>query len=371
VLYHYCRAVIFGLAAMTAIAVPAAAERQSMNGIYILNAPADYDVFQLLVKNYRDSGADSIIIKPISSAGSIDKQAIAQAVFFAHDCGLKLFVVLPTRTMEQVIAEHPDWEDLNYNIRTRSIKKSGKLDLFNPSVSAYLSNLFKDIAGYSIDGIILDDDFYYGDTEGLSLVALEQYKLKYGSSFSSREVFRQLEEGASRSIDLYGEGFWNMAELKKNCLLTVFSSIVQETRSVNKTLKFGISVHVPGLFLTEKEVFAWYAHDLKQFSTVNADFFWLAIPHRDIREQQDLNYRKSMEAVSRKATATGTLIKEHNIVIAVQAVSPSGKSLPLSEIEEVSMQVKKAGNPGIAFMVTNDTQLPSILTQKIFQKQLE
>ncbi len=370
-LSHCFRSALIGFVVLAvsyaALVTVAAAERRVTNGIYILDAPVDYDAFQLLIRKYKDSGADSIIIRPVSKTGAIDTLVVAKSVFFAHDIGLKLFVVLPTRAMKRQVEEHPDWEDKQYDPATRSIKRSGKLDLFNPSVSAYLLEVFKDIAGYSIDGIILDDDFYYSDTEGQTASALKQYKLKFGSRFSYRKALGNVREEERTSTDLYGNGFWNLAELKKNVLLSVFENIVRETRSVNKDLKFGISLHVPGLFLKKEEMLAWYSHDLEEFSRVNADFFWLEIPHRDIRREHELSYRKGMEAVSRKATATGMLLKEGNVLIAVQTATQSGRTLPLSEIEEVSLQAKKAGNPGIAFMVLSDTDLPPVLTQKIFK----
>jgi hypothetical protein len=350
------------------------AEQQHVSALYLLTPPSDYKAFQDLVLSYRDSGANTLIIRPVSIRGSVDKQMLAKAVFFAHTSGMRLFVILPTRGMSFLLDDHPDWEDMYYNVNNRTVEPAGKLDLFNPSVTVYLSDLFRDIAGYSVDGILLDEDFYYGDTEGLSDLAMARYKKKYGSSYSVRSELGRLKGDAllNHQPEEYGEGFWNLAELKKNTLLVLLKNIMQSSRSANKEVKFGIALHIPGLFLKEKHVLAWYAHDMSAFKKMDINYFWLVIPHRDIRAQQDINYKKSIEAVARMATSSLSVVNDPGkVIIAVQAFSSSGKALPLTEIEEVSAQAKKAGDPGIAFMVEPDTQLPPELTKKIFKHQQE
>ncbi len=360
--------VLLTLFAEIAFFSTAHAEPPALNGIYLMTVPSEYDVFENAIKNYRDSGANAIIVNPVSGTGGIDRQTIAKAVFFAHGSGLKLFVVLPTRDLKNILKIHPEWEDDSYDLRSGTLEKNGKVDLFNPYVVVYFSDLVRDIAGFAVDGVLLDDDFFYGDTEGLSGAALKRFQQKYGTSFIPRKALAKFSEGNPiHSPELYGEDFWNMAELKKNVLVLLLKNMMESSRSVNKDFKFGISLHVPGLFLQKKELLAWYAHDLDAFAKANTDFFWLTIPHRVLQEQQDLNYKKSLEAVSRKVVSTGTLVKEPaKIIIAVQAAS-SGRALSLTEIEEVSMQIKKAGDPGLAFMVEPDTQLPAAFTKKMFR----
>jgi hypothetical protein len=319
--------------------------------------------------SYRDAGANTVIIRPVSREGRIDKQLLAKAVFLVHSAGLKLFVILPTRGISFLLGEHPEWEDIYYDLRSGTFQPSGKLDLFNPYVTVYLSDLFRDVAGYSVDGILLDDDFYYSDTEGMSKLAMERYTQKYGSSYPVRSALGKVkgDKPQYHRSEEYGEGFWNLAELKKNILLLVLKNIVDSSRAVNKQVKFWIPLHVPGLFLKEKELLAWYSHDMNAFKKIDLNFFWFAIPHRDIRAEQNIDYKKSIETVSRLVTSSTSLVDDPGkIIIGVQTTSLAGKILPLSEIEEVSMQMKKAGNTGIAFMVEPDTRLPSLLTKKIF-----
>ncbi|HUJ17313.1 MAG TPA: hypothetical protein VL197_04910 [Nitrospirota bacterium] len=349
-----------------------AAELQlTVNGIYLLAPPTDYKVFEERVIVYRKAGADTLIIRPVTDRGGVNRQLLAKAVFFAHHAGMRLFVVLPTRSMSALIEQHPDWEDMYYDPRSGTVEPSGTLDLFNPYVTVYLSDLFRDIAGYSVDGIILDEDFSYSDTEGMSDLALDRYRKKYGSSLSVRSAFGMLpgiRDQKTHSLELYGEGFWNLAEMKKNALLVLLRNIMQASRAVNKQVTFGIALHVPGLFLKDRELLAWYGHDLETLKKMDINYYWLAIPHREDRTQQDSTDKMAIETASRTVISWLALVNEPGrIIIAIQTFSSSGKILPLSEIEEVAMQVKKTGNPGLAFMVEQETELPPELTRKIFR----
>ncbi|OGW50859.1 MAG: hypothetical protein A2078_06870 [Nitrospirae bacterium GWC2_57_9] len=160
--------------------------------------------------------------------------------------------------------------------------------------------------------------------------------------------------------------------MKKSMLLVLLKNIMQSARAVNKHLKFGLTLHVPGLFVKEKEVLAWYSHDVEAFKKSDINYFWLAIPHRNLRAEQDINYKKTVEMVSRLAVSSSSLLSDPaKVVFAVQAVDVAGKALPLSEIEDVSTQVKNAGETGIALMIESGSLLPGEFTNKIFKRQAD
>jgi len=350
------------------------AGQPSLRALYLLTPPSDYKALEDVVMSYKNSGADTIIIRPAMTARGIDKVLVTKAVFFAHKAGMKLFVILPTRNSSFLLDSHPDWEDMRYDVKSGRLEPTGKLDLFNPYVTVFLSDFFRDVAGYSVDGILLAEDFDYGDIEGLSDMARSRYKQKYGSAFSLRRALGNIkgDRTEDRQPEEYGEDFWKLAEMKKSMLLVLLKNIMQSARAVNKHLKFGLTLHVPGLFVKEKEVLAWYSHDVEAFKKSDINYFWLAIPHRNLRAEQDINYKKTVEMVSRLAVSSSSLLSDPaKVVFAVQAVDVAGKALPLSEIEDVSTQVKNAGETGIALMIESGSLLPGEFTNKIFKRQAD
>lgn len=376
--FYFYRIVCFGLAAVFAwltfaVAAPRVEARHTpVNAVYLLTVPSEYQAFENLVKSCKDSGANTLIIRPVSGGGSVDKRTIAKAVFFAHAAGMKLFVILPTRAVPVLLEEHPEWEDMQYDLRSGTIQPTGKIDLLNQKVADYFSDFFKDIAGYSVDAILLDEDFYYGDVEGMSGQALKLYKQKYASSFSAHDAFDKVKDDGQQNhlLDEYTDIFWNLAELKKERLLLFLKNIIQSAQTVNKEVRFGVPLPVNCIFLTQKEMLAWHSIDITALQKMDANIFWLSVRHRDIRAQQDLNYKKTIEVVSRIVMTSMSLVNDPaKVIIAIQTTSPSRKLLPMSEIEEVSSQAKKAGEPGIAVMIEPHSQLPAVLTKKIFKRQ--
>jgi hypothetical protein len=303
------------------------------------------------------------------SKGRIDKNALTNNVFLAHKAGLAIFVILPIRDMEWALEEHPEWADVRYEQGSVSGERTGKLDIFNPNVIVYLSDFYKNVALYSVDGILLGEDFSYGDSEGAGAIVLEKYKQKYGSELHPGKALARAhdEKEALRTQD-YGEGFWNWSNLKKDVLILLLKNIMQSSRTVNNKVRFAIPLHVSG-FPQKEELLARFSYDMEAFKKMGVSLYWIAIPHRDIREKQNLSYNKSMEVLSRTVNSAKYMIHdESKMVIAIQTASKSGQILPNSEIEEAVEMVKHAGEPGIAFMVDGDTLITAALTKKTFKR---
>lgn len=358
---------------ITASSAAHSAQAGRINALYLLTLPSNYESFEKLAPVYKESGANTLIIKPMSSDGLIDKKLLSNAVFLAHSAGMKIFVVVPTRALSIALRNNAGWEDMQYDLSSGTVQPSGKLDLFNPYVTVYLTDFFRDIASYSIDGILLDEDFYYGDTEGMTEKGMERYKQKYGTAFNSASAFSKVRtfSGPNHNIEEYGEEFWNFAEMKKDILILVLNNIIQASKAANKDIRIAAPLHVPRVLLKEKELLAWYSYQMNGFKKIGISLFWIPISHRNMRDQQDLNYKKTIEAVSRIVTSSITIVDSGRVLFGIQTVLNSGGILPLSEIEEVADQTIKSGVPDVAFMLHADTELPAALTRKIFKRRQE
>jgi hypothetical protein len=280
---------------------------------------------------------------------------------------MKLFVVLPTRGNSILLAQHPEWEDLRYDLRSGSVVRSGRIDLFQPEAIGAIASTAKDIASFSVDGILLAEDFSYRATEGMSPRALQTYRQIFGSDFSARNVWSGITQ-EDQAVKL-GGNFWNLADLKKNTLVNQFRSIAKAAWSVQPKIKLGLPLPVDGL-MTPKDVLAQFSHDLDRFRKLNIDYYWVDIRHRDLRTQQGMSYAKSMEAVARIAkTATSLLNDGERLIMTVQTQDPGAKLLPLSEVEEAVSMITHSGRTGIALLVSANTPLPASLTRKVFNRE--
>jgi hypothetical protein len=258
---------------------------------------------------------------------------------------------------------------MRYDLNSGTLQATGKLDLFEPDAVDYLVKLYRSVASYSIDGILLGADFYYRDTEGMSDRAMEEYKKRYGVALvTGRALARVGSEFEPPAVIEYGEGFREWTELKKERLSGALQSIMTAALKVNGDIKFGIPLQGPEMESPD-EALSKYAFDVKELRAFNADFFWLPILHRDIRESKRLNYKKSMEELARIAQSATTMVKDPcKALIVIQTTAVSGRVLPFSEIEEATAQVKKSGEPCIAYMISQNRTLPLALTRKLFKR---
>jgi len=356
--------------ALSRFITPAPAGAESpVDAFYLKEAPFDYVKAEKLFGVLKEGGANTIIVKLENEKGGMDLDMLTNVTFLAHHAGLKLFVILATRANDEALLEHPEWEDLRYDLGSGTVQGTNRLDLSLPPVKELLVKKFKEIAAYSVDGILLGDDFSYSDTEGMGAAMLEAYQRKFGAALAAGSAFVKVGgDSGSPKTEVYGQSFWNWAGLKKNVLLELYQSITRACREVNSSVQFGISVPAMG-FVTSNDALAHYSYDMNEFRKLNVDYYWIAVPHREIRAQQNLNYKKGMESLMRIVQSTMSMVKDPvKTIVAVQTTSLTGKILPFSEIEEVTALVRQSGNPGLAFMIDPETPLPGALSKKLFKR---
>jgi hypothetical protein len=338
------------------------------NAFFLTLVPTDYAKLEKYFAALKEGGANTVIIGPLAG-GVPDGDALPNIIYLAHASGLRIFFVLPARGWAAALREHPEWEDMRYDLNSGTLQATGKLDLFQPEAVDYLVKLYRTIASYSIDGILLGEDFFYRDTEGMSAAALEEYKKRFTNALiPGKAIVRVGSTSSGPEVLEYGEGFRDWTELKKERLAGAFQNIMSAARKVNSDVKFGIPLHGAGLASAD-EALVKYAYDMNAFQTLNVDFYWIAIPHRDIRESRRLNYKKGMEELARIAQAATTTVKDPSkALIVLQTTTVSGKVLPFSEIEEATTLVRKGGEPCLAYMISPDRTLPLALTRKLFKR---
>ena len=338
------------------------------NAFFLSAVPSDYNKLEKFFAALKEGGANTVIIGPLEG-GVPDGDVLPNIVYLAHASGLKIFFVLPARGWSAALREHPEWEDMRYDLNSGTLQATGKLDLFQPDAVDYLVKLYRNVASYSLDGILLGGDFYYRDTEGMSTAAMEEYKKRYGVALITGRALARVGSVTDGSAVLeYGEGFREWTELKKERLAGALQSIMTAAVKVNGTIKFGVPLQGPELESPDAAL-SKYAFDVNALSAFNADFFWIPILHRDIRESRRLKYKEGMEELARIAQAATTMVKDPcKSLIIIQTSAVSGKILPFSEIEEATALVKKSGDPCIAYMISPNRTLPVALTKKLFKR---
>ena len=339
-----------------------------LNAFLFKTMPQDYGALEKLFASLKRRGANAVII-PASAKGPLAfADFLPNVVFLAHQSMLRVYVIIPVRDRPAVLKKFPAWEDLQYDLTSGTRQPTGKLDLFNPDATRYLVRAFKEVATYSVDGILLGEDFYFSDIDCMTTVVLEKYKDKYNKAFVPGKAIAKVGMDKHGPVSLaYGEGFTEWAALKRDRLIEVLQEIMTAARKVNRNITFGVPLHGPGL-ASPRAALSKYAYDMKSFGAVNVDYYWIAIPHREIRRRDRLSFKKTMEVFAQTSQAAVSAVQDpHKTVIVLQATYLSGRTLPYSEIEEVAALAKQEKEVGIALMLRSDRLLPKALTKKLFR----
>ncbi len=341
-----------------------------LNAIYLPQVPSSYGDQERLFASLDGTGANSVITDlPLTEQGLPDTGKIANIVYLIHKANLKAVIVVPVRRLPGLLELHRNWEDVRYDLARDSSSRAGMLDLFRPEVVLYLSDLVKRIASYSVDGILLGQDFVYGPGDGMSDWALDKARKRLGEPVRQNKLFRRIARGPDGvHVEEYGDLFWKWAEFKRDRMLQVYDAVSAAAKSVKTSVFLGIPAPVILPVPLSREVLAQYSYDMGAFRQRNVDYYWTHIVSSDMKERQAMTYRQVMEATARISLSTATSVKDlEKRIIILDATGKNGRFLSLSELEEARDLVANSGVSGIAFSITCDTILPKTFLQKMFE----
>jgi hypothetical protein len=147
--------------------------------------------------------------------------------------GLMVLAWMSVRRMDWMLHSNPGWNDLRYDVSTKTVIPSGSLDLFQSDVRESIRLLYQDLASYAIDGIVFGDDLFYETSEGLGQAALEQFGLVFGSAFSP-----SILDSDVRMIS--DEIFWRWVGWKSRQVYSFLDGLKEELKKEYPLLRFGI-----------------------------------------------------------------------------------------------------------------------------------
>ncbi len=343
-----------------------------VNAFFLRSIPERYHDLEILFQRLKPGGANTVIARPRVKNGVIDAASLANLIFLSHQAGLQVYVVLPTRLDERALEKHPEWEDVRYDLQSGSLQPAGSMDLANPQVVAHLVKGFKELAAFSVDGILLDEDFRYELTEGMGPSILNEYIRKYGTALPSKKVFANVP-AETEITDIRGvpfdASFWQWSELKRDALVNVAQELGKACRAVQRTIKFGVPLHVPG-GETPQQALARFGYDMNAFGRLDIDFYWFELRSSNGAGRGGRSYKKDFEQFSRMVKAGSAMEKDSAKIIVAVPAAVSGRVLPLFEIEDTTELAKQAGkNTGIAFLIEHTTIPPAAFTRKLFRSE--
>lgn len=341
-------------------------------GFHVRELPSSYAAQERFLSQLKDSGANTVIIDlPLNSAGQPDTVALPNSVYLVHQAKMRIFVVMPTRRLKAMLERHPDRMDLRYDVEDRSVHESGNADLFHPEIMTYLAHVAKTIASYSVDGILLGDDFQYASGDGVSRIALAEAGNKLGEELKPKKLFETVTREPDGGITVRPGGlFARWTETKRDRLVEVLEAIRKAARSAKPAIVVGVSVPIDLPMSIPADMLVRHGFDVNAYRKADVDYYWTKIQYRSSATGQQLSPGEGAVVLARSVNAAIGALRDHEkLIIVLPATTESGRALSLSEIEDSTDVVRRRADTGIVYSITPTTIPSATLTRKLFRKE--
>jgi len=163
----------------------------------------------------------------------------------AHRIGFRVMASLPIREMRWATGAHPEWRDARYDPNKGTLHSIEKLDLFNPEVKEMVLGLYRDLAGYPIDGIYISD-LSYGPEEGWTPSAVRRYESLFAEGLDPGAVSVGAVGGASEGPR---PQFWHWTGWRSRYLSDLLKDLQADVRLHRPDLFWGAAL--PEVVLTQ------------------------------------------------------------------------------------------------------------------------
>jgi biofilm PGA synthesis lipoprotein PgaB len=257
------------------------------------------------MKLIADAGANTVIVRvfhnrgdrfyrfahPRADAGVYFRTARAPVVDDVLDLmirsakrnGLSVWAWMTTRYAAW--GEHADGL-YAYDFRTKTILPVFGRDLFDDAEVEDLVGLYRDLAAYDIDGILLQDDLVLRHNEGMGRTA----ERLYGGPIKPDSFYvdpHPAPDGTKYYARAYTEEFWRWSRFKAGRLASVAGMIAEGVREVRPNVKCAVNLSYEAAYRPE-DALAWLSEDIAEFKRASIDYFFIMAYHRQMMSEKGL-----------------------------------------------------------------------------------
>lgn len=265
-----------------------------------------------------------------SKTAPVVEDILGPAVKIAHQEGLLLWAWMNTRRADW----WPDWElrEWSYSPKSQHMSYSRDLSPFAPETLSRMRALYRELAVYDIDGILLQDDLNFRQWEGFSPAALKIFYQDQGHPLA----FYSLIQEKPGNHPAAGSLFWEWCRWRRQKLLQYMEELINEAKGVRPSLTFALNL--PYETLTHPAgALSWFSLDFYEARHYPIDYFALMFYHRQMAKE----LKTSPEAIKKILRQAGkdmiaALPSPRQALFKVQVLDwDTEEVLPAQEVKEV------------------------------------
>lgn len=196
-----------------------------------------------------------------------------------------------------------------------------KLDLFNPDAEQLIIDLFRQLAGKPIQGILIQDDLVLRRGEGFS---------NWGKAYFTMATGLPADERQMAQIGSPLNQAWERCKCRR--LAQLLEKIIAACKAVNPRIEVGMNIHYE-LPLEPEQARSWYAHDQEALAASGLDRFYLMAYHRQIKSELGLGHDASQRYFA-EMTAAALKMFGSRLVVKLQVRDwRSSAVIPIDELK--------------------------------------
>ncbi|MBW2148888.1 MAG: family 10 glycosylhydrolase [Deltaproteobacteria bacterium] len=283
----------------------------------------------------------------------------------AHRRGLMIFAWMTTRQAGFDLEKIPQYRCRRYNFQRGAIEDAPGISIFHPEVRNHLLALYRDLARYPIDGILLQDDLILRHNEDFSDAARAAYRKDTGRDLNPMRMYSgfSVDEKGRYRVTGYTREFWTWALWKARMIVRLAGDIGFAARRENHNLRVAMNLMYEAAAFPEKGL-CWLSQSLPDAVSIGFDYYAIMAYHRQMERELRKSPQEVRAIVSQMARSSTALVsRPAQILMKLQTIAwKTGEPIPPHELEMVSHAALSAGPVSLALVPYGDHLDPALIS---------
>lgn len=335
---------------------------RQIKAVQIFNFSSDYaNDFSEYFKKLKNSGINTVFFRVFQNDGDryhlgiqsncrsgvyfktdhacVIDDMLSKVVKYADLYDIKVYAWMATRSLSFLKNKYP----LEVAYENNRFQEGYGASIFNPEVRSEIMQLFKDLARYNIDGILIQDDFILRYNEGFSESGKHRFFVDKGVYPDPEKLFENHRKN---------QFYKSWSEWKMRQLSTFLSELRFAVKLVNPSIKFAVNIYYETPSHPENGL-SWYSQSIKRYKDLGFSYYAYMAYHEQISRETGESFYDTIEYINKSINSFLKYgLDERQIIVKIQVRSfyNNRVKLPVNQIDVLCNLIDSYGKLSYALV---------------------